>query len=356
MSSSTSPRFQKIIALIKTGVWIIIAISLVKFAFFPSTGASQSDQPLDPSANYGQMTVTPTKADITNTVSVNGNIENDPSTVVKATGTGEVNYIAVADGTYVEAGAMILQIRGQKTDSESISANDANDVGRSTEYTRPTPTYTDITAPASGTLHLSALLGQEFSIGDQLGTIAPSTYSAVATLNADQLYRIQETPSEATVTITNGPAPFTCSGLKIVTPDTTQKNTNQQGENQQSTGIQARCAIPADQKVFPGLGLKMDIVAGSATDVLTLPISAVEGRFQSGFVYIPASDGAGKPEKKPVTLGLTNGEIVEIKEGLTESDSVLEFIPTASSDATRGSESGVDGATPLTGTTESSAG
>ena len=158
------------------------------------------------------------------------------------------------------------------------------------------------------------------------------------------------------MTITNGPAPFTCSGLKIVTPDTTQKNTNQQGENQQSTGIQARCAIPADQKVFPGLGLKMDIVAGSATDVLTLPISAVEGRFQSGFVYIPASDGADKPEKKPVTLGLTDGEIVEIKEGLTESDSVLEFIPTASSDATRGSESGVDGATPLTVTTESSAG
>lgn len=351
MSSSTSPRFQKILALIKTGVWIIIAISLVKFAFFPSTGADQSDQPLDPNANYGQMTVSPTKADITNTVSVNGNIENDPSTVVKATGAGTVNYIAVSDGTYVEAGAMILQVRDQKNDSD-------NSLATGDEEIRPTPTYTytDITAPASGTLHLSALLGQRFDIGDQLGTIAPSTYSAVATLNADQLYRIQETPSEATVTITNGPAPFTCSGLKIVTPDTTQKNTNQQGENQQSTGIQARCAIPADQKVFPGLGLKMDIVAGSATDVLTLPISAVEGRFQSGFVYIPATDGAGKPEKKPVTLGLTDGEIVEIKEGLTESDSVLEFIPTASSDATRGSESGVDGATPLTVTTESSAG
>lgn len=346
MSSSTSPRFQKIIALIKTGVWIIIAISLVKFAFFPSTGADQSDQPLDPSANYGQMTVSPTKADITNTVSVNGNIENDPSTVVKATGEGTVNYIAVSDGTYVEAGAMILQVRGEPNSDKLPPADD--------EEIRPT--YTDITAPASGTLHLSALLGQRFSIGDQLGTIAPSTYSAVATLNADQLYRIQETPSEATVTITNGPAPFTCSGLKIVTPDATQKNTNQQGETQQNSGIQARCAIPADQKVFPGLGLKMDIVAGSATDVLTLPISAVEGRFQSGFVYLPASDGAGKPEKKPVTLGLTNGEIVEIKEGLTESDSVLEFIPTSSSEKTQGSESGVDGATPLAGTTESSAG
>lgn len=354
MSSSTSPRFQKIIALIKTGVWIIIAINLVKFAFFPSTEANQSDQPLDPSANYGQMTVTPTKADITNTVSVNGTIENDPSTVVKATGAGTVNYIAVADGTYVEAGAMILQVRKDVNESAPTADPDADEDTEQPAQRRTT--YTDITAPASGTLHLSALLGQEFNIGDQLGTIAPSTYSAVATLNADQLYRIQETPSEATVTITNGPAPFTCSGLKIVTPDTTQKSTNQQGENQQSNGIQARCAIPADQKVFPGLGLKMDIVAGSATDVLTLPISAVEGRFQSGFVYIPASDGADKPEKKPVTLGLTNGEIVEIKEGLTESDSVLEFIPTTSSDATRGSESGADGATPLTVTTEISAG
>ena len=173
MSSSTSPRFQKIIALIKTGVWIIIAISLVKFAFFPSTGADQSDHPLDPNANYGQMTVSPTKADITNTVSVNGNIENDPSTAVKATGAGTVNYIAVSDGTYVEAGAMILQVRKENI-SESAPATDAEG---NTVPAQPTTTYTytDITAPASGTLHLSALLGQRFSIGDQLGTIAPST-------------------------------------------------------------------------------------------------------------------------------------------------------------------------------------
>ena len=85
------------------------------------------------------MTVTPTKADITNTVSVNGNIENDPSTVVKATGAGEVNYIAVSDGTYVEAGAMILQIRGQ---NESNPNTDDTD-----DQQTPTYTYTDITAP-----------------------------------------------------------------------------------------------------------------------------------------------------------------------------------------------------------------
>lgn len=152
MSSSTSPRFQKIIALIKTGVWIIIAISLVKFAFFPSTGASQSDQPLDPSANYGQMTVTPTKADITNTVSVNGNIENDPSTVVKATGTGEVNYIAVADGTYVEAGAMILQVRKpNETNGASVNTNviEGDTPPPFSRRRRPTRTRTSLPPPVA---------------------------------------------------------------------------------------------------------------------------------------------------------------------------------------------------------------
>lgn len=70
----------------------------------------------------------------------------------------------------------------------------------------------------------------------------------------------------------------------------------------------------------------MDIISGSVQGVLYLPISAVEGRFENGFVYIPSSDG-GAPEKTPVVLGLTDGRSIEIKSGLNEGDEVLEFIP-----------------------------
>ena len=73
------------------------------------------------------------------------------------------------------------------------------------------------------------------------------------------------------------------------------------------------------------------MTAGSASGVLAVPISAVEGRYQSGTVYIPTSDPAA-PEKRAVTLGITDGKMVEVKEGLSEGEEILEFTPNASVD------------------------
>ena len=73
------------------------------------------------------------------------------------------------------------------------------------------------------------------------------------------------------------------------------------------------------------------MTAGSATGVLAVPISAVEGRYQSGYVYLPTADPT-KPDKRAVTLGITDGKMVEVKEGLTEGEEILEFTPTSNKD------------------------
>ena len=73
------------------------------------------------------------------------------------------------------------------------------------------------------------------------------------------------------------------------------------------------------------------MTAGSATNVLAVPISAVEGRYQSGSVYLPTSDPS-KPDKRAVTLGITDGKMIEVKEGLTEGEEILEFTPTSNKD------------------------
>lgn len=329
---ATSPRTGRILQIIKTVIWAIIAIALVKFAFFPASGGEDAVQSLDPSANYGQMTVTPTRGDITNTVTATGTIEADPASDVKSTGEGTVTYIALADGSSIESGAPILEVRKEIPGEDQVSVDEEGN--ETVTPGRTSYEYTTIYANASGTLHLNALLGQSFSIGDVVATIQPPTFSAIASLNADQLYRIQDAPQEATITITNGPAPFTCTGLRIETPTARSGGSGEGagtngGEN--SSGIRATCPIPGEQKVFPGLQVTMDVVAGSAKDVLTLPISAVEGRFQSGFVYVPNPDG-GEPAKKAVTLGLTDGKVVEIVEGIDESQEVLEFVPSANPD------------------------
>lgn len=330
---ATSPRTGRILAIIKTVILAIIAIALVKFAFFPGGTSADDAQSLNPGGDYGQMTTFPATADITNTVSAKGTIEADPAASVKSTGAGEVTYIAASDGSTIETGSPILEVR-KLNEPDPVEMRDAE--GNVTPVSAPPSyQYTTVYANASGTLHLNVLFGQNVTIGDVIATIQPPSYSAYASLNAEQLYRIQNAPEQATITITNGPAPFTCTGLTIETPKAGSGSSGSSNpgsaENSNSNGIRAVCPIPAEQKVFPGLQVTMDIVAGSVQGVLTLPISAVEGRFESGFVYMPNPDG-GAPMKKAVKLGLTDGKIVEIKEGLSDSDEVLEFVPNTNPD------------------------
>ncbi|QWW19750.1 efflux RND transporter periplasmic adaptor subunit [Schaalia sp. 19OD2882] len=349
-------RFGTVMSIVKTLIWVVIAIALVKFAFFPAQ-MQESAQSLDPSANFGELTITPEKGDITNTLKLQGTIEADAATTARATLDGEVTVVHVSDGAVVAEGDPLLEIR------KAIQPEPSREVNQSGEpiQTTPEPTYRydTIYAPSAGTLRMSALTGQHFSIGDTVATVQPPTFSAVAPLSADQLYRIQSAPETATITIKNGPAPFQCTGVKLGTPkangDNQQARQPQQpqapAESTDSTGVKATCAIPAEQKVFPGLQVSVELVAGSAKDVLTLPISAVEGRFQTGFVYKPGENGA-EPTKVPVKLGLTDGKRVQIAEGLAETDEVLEFVPNQKQeelDKQRGVTGGEGGGTPVEG-------
>ena len=300
---------------------VVIAAALVKIAFFPTVKAEETDIP-DPSMEFGQLTVSPEVGTISNQLSLEGTVESDPATPVKVTFEGEVSVIYIADGVQVAEGDAILLLRrqmpGEKVVTYDEEGNEIVSEGPPVWWTKT------IYAPTAGTLKLNALEGQQFAIGDQIGLVQPPTYSAVATLTPDQMYRIQSVPETATITIKNGPAPFECTGLRIVTPEAPADPANPGGTT--GTNIQARCAIPADQMVFVGLQVTMDIVAGEAADVLTLPASAVVGRYQTGIVFKP-TDNPDEPEKVAVTLGITDGQRVQILDGITESDEVLEFVP-----------------------------
>jgi multidrug efflux pump subunit AcrA (membrane-fusion protein) len=315
-------RWATLAAALKILVWVVIAGAMVKIAFFPSS-ADESSTTLDPSANYGQMTITPYASSITNTISLEGTIEPDEATPVKATLEGKVNYLYVEDGAPVAAGQRILQIE-QEVPGEDIVTTD-EDGNQVVTPGQPTKQYANVTAPADGTLKLDALIGQQFAIGDSVGSVQPSSFSAVASLTPDQMYRIDNFPETAQITIKNGPAPFTCEGLTAGTVNS-NKSSDDGNSSGTSTSLRARCAIPADQKVFAGLQVTMEIVGGEAADVLVLPVTAVEGRYQTGYVYVPTDD-PDNPEKVQVKLGITDGDVVQIIEGVTEEQEVLEYVP-----------------------------
>ncbi|MDY2941708.1 MAG: efflux RND transporter periplasmic adaptor subunit [Varibaculum sp.] len=310
-------RAQMALKIIRTFIWAVIAVALVKFAFFPS------QEPLDEIAAEGNFvlpTVTVENGNIENSIELDATVVRNESKPVKATAEGIITTIYAANGDNVGYGAPILQVK--HTDMGETADPDAE----------PTQSvsYVDIYAPASGTLNIDAIVGQATSIGDPVGTIIPNAFHALVTVTPEQLYSLQALPKTATVAITGGPAPFTCTGLKTITGVGSVTSTEDSDGQQSATTPQLRCDIPSEQTVYDGVKAKLQINGGSAKDVLTLPVTAVEGRSGTGNVYLPVSDKRSKPKAVKVQLGLSDGTAIEIKSGLKAGDEVLEYVPGSS--------------------------
>ncbi|VEI13504.1 efflux RND transporter periplasmic adaptor subunit [Trueperella bialowiezensis] len=319
MAHPRQSRFSQFMAVARLIVLAVIAIALVKFAFFP--GEDEENNSLDPEFAIPQMTILPETTTITNTLELTGTIQPNPATDVPATSSGEVSTIFVDDGVWVDAGAPLLELRkempGDDVETQDEEGNVTITPGQSWYQ------YTQIKAPVAGRVKMNVLRGQTFNIGDPVAKLSPDTFSAHAQLTPELLYRLATVPDTATITIKDGPAPFECTGLKLDTGIDSQPKT---AEETTEAGVRLTCTIPGEQRVFAGLAISMTVTGGEAADVLALPVSAVEGRYGTGYVYLPTDDPEA-PEKHEVVLGLTDGAMIEIKEGLGPDQEVLEFTP-----------------------------
>lgn len=74
----------------------------------------------------------------------------------------------------------------------------------------------------------------------------------------------------------------------------------------------------ADPRLLPGMKATVRIDGGKLEDVLTVPVSLVEG----GAVWVKGNDG--KAERREVELGKSDGKVIEVKSGLAEGERVVE--------------------------------
>lgn len=291
-------------------VFAVIAAALVKLAFFADP---VQEDGVVPTGQIVEPQVPVTRGTIQNDVQLSGTVSADPATAVKATFGGTVREVLISQGAAVAPDTPIAVVR-----AELVNAN-------GTPYTK---TQT-LVAGASGVLSsFSLLVGQTIAIGDTIGQVAPQTFSVTATISPEQLYRLTQQPTEAQVAVQGGPAPFTCTGLTIVTPLPGSGGGDGGTGGDGGSATTVRCAVPADVRVFSGLVAELTIAGGVAEDVLTVPLTAVMGAADTGIVYVVGPDG--EQEERPVTLGLNDGVNVEVVEGLEEGELVLQFVPGAS--------------------------
>ncbi len=286
-------------------VLVAIGAALVKLAFFADTETASA--PEFPTGEIIEPQIPVSLGTISNDIVLEGSIAPAPAISVVPSLSGEVRSVSVKDGDTVKKGQELAQVRALVINS------DGSDGG-----TR----WLVLKADAAGVVSGSALFyGESVAAGSSVAKITPATFEVSATIPPEQLYRLVEQPTEASVAINGGPAPFVCPKLRILTP------TADDGAGAGGSATTVRCTVPKDVRVFAGLTAQVTIAGGVAENVLTLPMTAVLGAAEAGLVYVVLPDGT--TEERAVTLGLNDGISVEIVDGLVEGEMVLQFVPGA---------------------------
>lgn len=312
-------------------IWAVMAVTLVVIAF-RSAPQAEGDA-VTPSAVVTLPQVAVAKGPITNTVTLTGQVVADPASAEKVTQLGKVTAVRAKVGDVVAVGAPLLEVT-LETPQEPLVTKDKETGEETVTERKPKITTSTMKATTAGTIGtFTAIKDQEVAVGDTFATVSPGTLSVSASMLPEQQFRLLTIPTEATVTVTGGPAPFTCTALRMGTAAAAPAEGPGAGGGD-PTGAEAgatpsasiTCAVPAGVTVFAGLAAKLEVTAGSAQDALLVPITAVQGSVETGNVWLVGEEGA-EPVETAVKLGITDGTQVQIVEGVAEGDVVLEFVP-----------------------------
>lgn len=324
----------------------VIAVSLVSIAFTGSSSAN--DDQLYPTGEVPAETVTVEKSTVENTLAITGTIKLDDAQTLNAPVDGVVNWAFVKPGDNVSKGDRIFQIRAETqpeaTNTTSSADNESDAAEQVQQPAKAVVAYHDVRATATGKVGKFAIeLNDEVTKGAALGKVHPQNFKAVGTINPLDRYRLMEGAREAEITIDGGPEPFVCKNLSVA--DSASESIDQEqgseaaneetitglgsepGQEQPggASGSEISCVVPEDVVVFDGLSMRMDIDAGSAENVLTVPVTAVRGLVGQGAIWV--LNDKGKEIRTEVELGVTDGKVVEVVSGVKSGAEVLRYVP-----------------------------
>jgi multidrug efflux pump subunit AcrA (membrane-fusion protein) len=319
-----------VLPILRLVVWAVIAVALCVIAFRETAPAFEEtdDGVVAPGADFTDPVVEVTTQTVTNAVDLTGTIVPVAATEVTAPGAGTAVYFAMPSGRAVADDEPLMTLRSTEPREPRV---DTDDEGNVTEIPQADRVInTTVYASADGEITFEVELNEEVAQGDVVARIDPHENYIAATVPAESLYRLLSLPPTATVTIANGPEPFECTGLTLesATIDGT-------------SSTELRCEVPDGVTVFPGLAVEIAVVTDTVTDAVVVPLTAVRGTFESGSVWVVGDDGV--PVETPVALGITDGKVVEVTEGASPGDTILQFVPGSPAEYPDGQDGMIDG-------------
>ncbi|WP_444961126.1 HlyD family efflux transporter periplasmic adaptor subunit [Nocardiopsis sp. M1B1] len=250
----------------------------------------------------------------------------EPGEPVEARNGGTVSHLWVGEGAEVGQGAPVVNVkvpaRGEPVVGEDGRVPDALTTEEVTLY-----------APAAGTVSglEDVMVGDVLEPGAVVATVAPEEFRAVASIPPNDLYRFYEDPRDILLQIDQGPPAAACEFLSLGTAEGGAPVPEEGGgEGAEDVGgggggAELACRVPADLEVFEGVQGQLSVSTGTATNALVVPVTAVRGTAGSGEVVVVGEDGT--EETREVVLGVSDGSSVEVTEGLSIGETVLDPIP-----------------------------
>lgn len=270
-------------------------------------------------------TVTPTRQDLTNAVSLAGTVVMNPVFGVVAPVAGEMRYLDL-----------------EEPDRTPTKPTRVGSVWVNGEPRR-------VEVPAGATF-AGRLVDDRASVtaGMPVASAKLAGYGIVAEISSDKAYQIAAGLTGVRAQIKNGPGPFPCTvlgtiaalpagtvpapppvepeppaggeqpGGSAVAPPPVKEQPQEEVEQpsgSEASGLRLVCTAPGNTKLINGAAVTLKIVTQTAADALVVPVEAVAGGQGKGQVEVVKDDGS--TQIVDVVLGLTDGKVVEVKSGLT---------------------------------------
>ncbi|WP_433271721.1 efflux RND transporter periplasmic adaptor subunit [Actinosynnema sp. CS-041913] len=282
-----------------------------------TSGGSQAANPDLAPRGTTMTTAKPTRQDLSNKVSLTGKVTMNPVFGLTAPVAGQIRYLTVPEA--------------QATPTKPTRV--------ATVWADGLPNHVEV--PAGATFG-GRLVDDRSTVTAGMPVVSAkyAGYGIVADINGEQAYQISDA-SQGTVQaqIKNGPGPFACSLLGTIAalpsgtvpaapPEQPEEPEQPEGGrptgaavpeqpkgSSDPTGLRLVCTAPDDVKLINGATATLEVVTANAANALVVPVEAVAGGQGKGKVDVLGPDGT--KQTKDVVLGLTDGKVVEIKEGLT---------------------------------------
>lgn len=288
---------------------------------------SEATEPPPKLAERGTVmtTVTPTRQDLTNSVSLAGTVTMNPVFGLVAPVAGQMRYLDVKEPA------------ATPTKPTRIGA----------VWVSGKPNHVEVPA---GATFAGRLVDDKstVTVGMPIASAKLAGYGIVADISSDKAYQIADGLTGITAQIKNGPGPFPCTVLGTIAalpagtipvpppppadpaadpaagqqtaaaPPAGDTGADQQQETPDgsaASGLRLVCTAPPDTKLINGAAATLKIVTQTAANALVVPVEAVAGGQGKGTVEVVKDDGS--KELVQIELGLTDGKVIEVRSGLT---------------------------------------